>query len=241
MTVQSAAQLAFDGSSVDGSLHHRHRLRPRHPMAQHPDRAVDQRRPGGVRGAHADGLVECPPSRCPVDGPGSGRAGRRGGCLRCRRGGQNWLRRCRPCYSLHAYLVDACPARTDYAFPSGHSTTAFAAVAALWLLDRRLSAIAAVFAVLEGFTRVYVGRPLPTTSSAPLSSPCPSPTWPACSWAASLPRSSPTCAPGSCTPYSPPLPPAPTPPADQPAQQNRPASPRARRAGRPCCWTCGTT
>jgi undecaprenyl-diphosphatase len=68
----------------------------------------------------------------------------------------------RPCYSLpHAYLVDACPARTDYAFPSGHSTTAFAAVAALWLLDRRLSAIAAVFALLEGFTRVYVGAHYP--------------------------------------------------------------------------------
>ncbi|MEV5787759.1 phosphatase PAP2 family protein [Streptomyces sp. NPDC052287] len=68
----------------------------------------------------------------------------------------------RPCYSLpHAYFVDACPARTDYAFPSGHSTTAFAAVAALWLLDRRLSAIAAVFALLEGFTRVYVGAHYP--------------------------------------------------------------------------------
>ena len=68
----------------------------------------------------------------------------------------------RPCYSLpHAYFVDACPARTDYAFPSGHSTTAFATVAALWLLDRRLSAIAAVFALLEGFTRVYVGAHYP--------------------------------------------------------------------------------
>jgi membrane-associated phospholipid phosphatase len=68
----------------------------------------------------------------------------------------------RPCYSLpHAYFVDACPARTDYAFPSGHSTTAFATVAALWLLDRRLSVIAAVFALLEGFTRVYVGAHYP--------------------------------------------------------------------------------
>jgi undecaprenyl-diphosphatase len=55
----------------------------------------------------------------------------------------------RPCYSLpHDYFVDACPARTDYAFPSGHSTTAFATVAALWLLNRRLSAIAAAFALL---------------------------------------------------------------------------------------------
>lgn len=68
----------------------------------------------------------------------------------------------RPCYSLpHAYLVDACPDRTDYAFPSGHSTTAFATVAALWLLDRRLSAIATVFALLEGFTRVYLGDHYP--------------------------------------------------------------------------------
>jgi membrane-associated phospholipid phosphatase len=68
----------------------------------------------------------------------------------------------RPCYSLpRDYLVEACPARGDYAFPSGHSTTAFAAVAALYLLDRRLSAIAAVFALIEGFTRVYVGAHYP--------------------------------------------------------------------------------
>lgn len=68
----------------------------------------------------------------------------------------------RPCYSLpHDYFVDACPAPSDYAFPSGHTTTAAATVAALWLLDRRLSAIAAVFAVVEGFTRVYVGAHYP--------------------------------------------------------------------------------
>ncbi|MET8783260.1 MULTISPECIES: phosphatase PAP2 family protein [unclassified Streptomyces] len=68
----------------------------------------------------------------------------------------------RPCYSMpHDYFVDACPARTDYAFPSGHSTTAFAAVAALWLVDRRLSAVAAVFALFEGFTRVYLGDHYP--------------------------------------------------------------------------------
>jgi undecaprenyl-diphosphatase len=34
-------------------------------------------------------------------------------------------------------------------------------VAALILLDRRLTAIAAVFAVVEGFTRVYVGDHYP--------------------------------------------------------------------------------
>ena len=68
----------------------------------------------------------------------------------------------RPCYSLpHDYFVDACPAPGDYAFPSGHTTTAAATVAALYLLDRRLSAVAAVFAVVEGFTRVYVGAHYP--------------------------------------------------------------------------------
>jgi len=68
----------------------------------------------------------------------------------------------RPCRSLpHAYLVAACPARSDYAFPSGHTTVAAAAVAALLLLDRRLAAIAAVFAVIEAFTRVYVGAHYP--------------------------------------------------------------------------------
>lgn len=68
----------------------------------------------------------------------------------------------RPCRSMpRAYLVDTCPAPSDYAFPSGHSTVAFATVAALFLLDRRLSAIAAVFAVVEGFSRVYVGAHYP--------------------------------------------------------------------------------
>jgi undecaprenyl-diphosphatase len=68
----------------------------------------------------------------------------------------------RPCYSLpHDYFVSPCPVRTDYAFPSGHATVAAAAVAALWLLDRRLAVIAAAFAVLEGFTRVYLGDHYP--------------------------------------------------------------------------------
>lgn len=68
----------------------------------------------------------------------------------------------RPCYSLpHDYFVSACPARTDYAFPSGHTTVAAATVATLWLLQRRLAVIAAAFALLEGFTRVYLGDHYP--------------------------------------------------------------------------------
>ncbi|MFG2794520.1 phosphatase PAP2 family protein [Streptomyces sp. NPDC048419] len=68
----------------------------------------------------------------------------------------------RPCRSMpHAYLVDSCPAPSDYSLPSGHATVAAATVAALFLLDRRLSAIAAVFALVEGFSRVYVGDHYP--------------------------------------------------------------------------------
>ncbi|QMU74713.1 phosphatase PAP2 family protein [Streptacidiphilus sp. PB12-B1b] len=68
----------------------------------------------------------------------------------------------RPCYSLpHDYFVASCPAPSDYAFPSGHTTVAAGTVAALFLLDRRLSAIAAAFAFLEGLTRVYVGAHYP--------------------------------------------------------------------------------
>ncbi|MFJ2958321.1 phosphatase PAP2 family protein [Streptomyces sp. NPDC087270] len=68
----------------------------------------------------------------------------------------------RPCRSLpHAFIVETCPVPNDYAFPSGHTTVAAASVAALFLLDRRLSAIAVLFAVLEGFTRVYVGAHYP--------------------------------------------------------------------------------
>jgi len=68
----------------------------------------------------------------------------------------------RPCYSLpHDYFVSACPAPTDYAFPSGHTTVAFGTVAALWLLERRLAWIAALFGVFEAFTRVYLGDHYP--------------------------------------------------------------------------------
>ncbi|ALV32241.1 phosphatase PAP2 family protein [Streptomyces sp. CdTB01] len=68
----------------------------------------------------------------------------------------------RPCRALtHDYFVNSCPAPTDYAFPSGHTTVAAATTAALFLLDRRLAAVAAVCTLLEGFTRVYVGDHYP--------------------------------------------------------------------------------
>lgn len=64
----------------------------------------------------------------------------------------------RPCRTLPAsFTVGACPGPTDYAFPSNHSAIAGAIAAAVFLLDRRLGAIAAVLALLEGFSRIYLG------------------------------------------------------------------------------------
>ncbi|MFJ3778233.1 phosphatase PAP2 family protein [Streptomyces sp. NPDC090075] len=96
----------------------------------------------------------------------------------------------RPCRSMpRAYFVDTCPAPSDYAFPSGHATVAAATVAALFLLDRRLSAVAAAFAVLEGFSRVYVGAHYPhdVLASAVLALPVAFlVSWALCRWAAPL-------------------------------------------------------
>ncbi|MDH6108512.1 membrane-associated phospholipid phosphatase [Kitasatospora sp. MAP12-15] len=72
------------------------------------------------------------------------------------------VREPRPCRALpHDFQVEACPAPSDYAFPSNHATFAFAAAAALLLVNRRLGWIAAVAAVLMAFARVYVGAHYP--------------------------------------------------------------------------------
>ncbi|MCX4426076.1 phosphatase PAP2 family protein [Streptomyces sp. RLB3-17] len=163
MTVQSAAQLAFDGSSVDGSLFTTVTDFARDtPWLNTPIELWTNAGLGVFavlmlmgwwNARHRDARSMALALAAPVAVVAA---------FAVAEVAKKLVAEVRPCYSLpHAYLVDACPARTDYAFPSGHSTTAFAAVAALWLLDRRLSAIAAVFAVLEGFTRVYVGAHYP--------------------------------------------------------------------------------
>jgi membrane-associated phospholipid phosphatase len=68
----------------------------------------------------------------------------------------------RPCLALpHVTTVQACPGPTDYAFPSDHTTVAVALAAGLWLVNRRLGAIAAALALLEGYSRVYLGMHYP--------------------------------------------------------------------------------
>ncbi|MEU7054692.1 phosphatase PAP2 family protein [Streptomyces sp. NPDC046197] len=68
----------------------------------------------------------------------------------------------RPCRALpHDFLIEACPPLDDYAFPSNHTTVAFAFAAALLVVDRRLGAVGLLAAIAMGASRVYVGAHYP--------------------------------------------------------------------------------
>lgn len=68
----------------------------------------------------------------------------------------------RPCRALpHDFLIEACPAPDDYAFPSNHTTVAFAFTVALLIVSRWLGSIALLAAVAMGASRVYVGAHYP--------------------------------------------------------------------------------
>lgn len=67
----------------------------------------------------------------------------------------------RPCIAMHVPTVEACPGPADYSFPSDHTTFAVAIAVGIWLINRRLGIIAAVLALIEGFSRVYLGQHYP--------------------------------------------------------------------------------
>ncbi len=68
----------------------------------------------------------------------------------------------RPCFAYPTdFLLEACPAASDYAFPSNHSVVVGAMAVALVFVNRRLAVVAAVAALLMGFTRIYVGAHYP--------------------------------------------------------------------------------
>jgi undecaprenyl-diphosphatase len=68
----------------------------------------------------------------------------------------------RPCLTLqHVYTVVACPGPTDYSFPSNHSAFAGALAVGVLLLNRRLGFVAIGLALLEAFSRVYLGMHYP--------------------------------------------------------------------------------
>lgn len=74
----------------------------------------------------------------------------------------------RPCLAMHVTTVQPCPGPTDYSFPSDHTTVAVALAAGLLLANRRLGLIAAALALLEGFSRVYLGQHYPHDVAAGL-------------------------------------------------------------------------
>ncbi|GHG49863.1 phosphatase PAP2 family protein [Streptomyces griseocarneus] len=64
----------------------------------------------------------------------------------------------RPCRSIPgSFTLESCPASGDWSFPSNHAVIAFAAAAALWLVDRRLGALAVPAAVAMAASRVWIG------------------------------------------------------------------------------------
>jgi membrane-associated phospholipid phosphatase len=67
----------------------------------------------------------------------------------------------RPCQAIHVATVQACPGPADYSFPSDHATMAVALAAGLWIVSRRLGAIAAILAAVEACSRVYLGQHYP--------------------------------------------------------------------------------
>ncbi|MFF0147722.1 undecaprenyl-diphosphatase [Amycolatopsis sulphurea] len=69
------------------------------------------------------------------------------------------VRPCRVVAGVHTLLP--CDPPADYAFPSNHTVLVAAFAAAMFLVNRRWGRWAAVFAVVIGISRVYVGAHYP--------------------------------------------------------------------------------
>ncbi|MCQ9178005.1 phosphatase PAP2 family protein [Streptomyces sp. IBSBF 2953] len=71
------------------------------------------------------------------------------------------VREDRPCRSLRAATLEACPAPGDWSFPSNHAAVAAAAAVALLFVSRRLGALAVAAACAMAASRVWVGAHYP--------------------------------------------------------------------------------
>jgi len=71
-------------------------------------------------------------------------------------------------YTTHPHLLVLAGASGDFSFPSDHATMAGAAAAGLWLVSRRLGAIATVAALAMAFSRVYIAAHYPWDVAAGL-------------------------------------------------------------------------
>ncbi|MEH0844254.1 phosphatase PAP2 family protein [Micromonospora sp. CPCC 205711] len=64
-------------------------------------------------------------------------------------------------YTSHPGILVLADRGGDFSFPSDHSVMAGAAAAALWFVSRRLGLVAAVAALIMGFSRVYIAAHYP--------------------------------------------------------------------------------
>jgi membrane-associated phospholipid phosphatase len=72
----------------------------------------------------------------------------------------SFLQEARP-YTTHPQLLVLASRSSDFSFPSDHAVMAGAAAAGLWLVSRRLGAIATVAAVVMAVARVYIAAHYP--------------------------------------------------------------------------------
>ena len=64
-------------------------------------------------------------------------------------------------YTVHPHILVLAHHSADFSFPSDHAVMAGAVTAGLWLVSKRLGAVAAVAAVLMAFSRVYIAAHYP--------------------------------------------------------------------------------
>ena len=64
-------------------------------------------------------------------------------------------------YTTHPGLLVLASRSTDFSFPSDHAVMAGAVAAGLWLVSRRLGAVATIAALLMAFARVYIAAHYP--------------------------------------------------------------------------------
>lgn len=68
----------------------------------------------------------------------------------------------RPCQVITSpTTLQPCPGVGDWSFPSNHSAIAAAAAAAIFMIDRRLGALAILLALVMGFSRIWIGAHYP--------------------------------------------------------------------------------
>jgi len=69
--------------------------------------------------------------------------------------------RIRPC-NLNIYVPMLIQRPTDFSFPSGHTSASFAATSIIWKANKKFGVLALLFALLMGFSRLYLYVHYPT-------------------------------------------------------------------------------